>query len=228
MDRYETNSKGTSPALSALLNKFASMPRSSFDETRTKDLDIAPYAIVPIECFPMLPNSEAYLQYDVQAITKNPMIKRMFSNATIELRTYYCRNSDLWEGWNNFVTKGRSGKLNMRIPTLNFLHTGTDTKVRTTSFPYSPYHYMNISPAVKFDKTQSFELNRGIREQTRTETIEGETVEFIDDTGLLGSSFSIATSKAYNEGQSALPAVMYTKIAKEYQNPNLFQDTSKG
>ena len=35
MDRYESNLKGTSPALSALLNKFASMPRSAQDETRT-------------------------------------------------------------------------------------------------------------------------------------------------------------------------------------------------
>ena len=57
MDRYDTNSKGTSPALSALLNKFADMPRSPFDETRTKTLDAAPFAIIPIECFLMFPNS---------------------------------------------------------------------------------------------------------------------------------------------------------------------------
>ena len=152
MDRYDTNSKGTSPALSALLNKFANMPRSAFDETRTKILDAAPYAIIPIECFQMFPNSDIYLNYGIDVISKNPMIKRMLSSLGIELRTYAMRNSDGWEGWNNFVTKGRSGKLNMTIPTLDFIHASG----KHTALPYNPYHYMNIAPAVIFSKLCDF------------------------------------------------------------------------
>ena len=211
MNRYETNSKGTSPALSAILNKFADMPRSAFDETRRKVLDAAPFAIIPIECFQMFPNSEAFLSYDIQALTKNPTIKRMLSSMNIELRTYVCRNSDLWEGWNNFVTKGRSGKLNKSIPYIDFIHESG----KHSALPYNPYHYLNISPAVTYKSNQSFNENQGIIDPTSTG---------YKDTGLLGSSFDISTSDAYNKGQSALPAVMYTKIAKEYQNSNLLQD----
>lgn len=114
MNRYETNSKGTSPALSAILNEFTKMPQSAFDETRRKTLDAAPYAIIPIECFLMFPNSKGYLNYSVNAISKNPFIRRILSSMNIELRTYKCRCSDLWEGWNNFITKGRSGKLDKK------------------------------------------------------------------------------------------------------------------
>ena len=123
MSRYDTNERGTSPALSQIMNEFAKMPRDAFDETRIKDFDVPMFGIVPVECFQMFPNSEGYLRYDVQAILKNPTISRMFSNCKIELRTYKCKNSDLWEGWNNFVTRGRSGKVTKQIPYLDYIHT---------------------------------------------------------------------------------------------------------
>ena len=150
MDRYETNQKGTSPALSAILNDFANMPRSPFDETRTKDLDVPFFGIIPIECFQMFPNSQGYLRYDIKALSKNPTIKRMLSNATIELRTYVCKNSDLWEGWNNFITRGRSGKVTKAIPSLNPENSVDGTHFYTSLLPYNPMHYLNIAPSVYY------------------------------------------------------------------------------
>lgn len=210
MDRYETNSKGTSPALSALINQFANMPRSAFDETRRKSLDASPFAIVPIECFLMFPNSQAYLNYDVSAITKDPTIKRILSSMSVELRTYKCKCSDLWEGWNNFVTRGRSGKLNLSIPTVDFIHNS-----KFTTLPYNPAHYLNIAPATHIKKDLSFSGNQGIFDPTDT-TNYGAS-------GLVGSSFALGSSSAYKAGINALPFVMYAKIAKEYQNSNLLQ-----
>ena len=219
MNRYETNSKGTSPALSSLINQFANMPRSAFDETRRKLLDASPYAIIPIECFLMFPNSEAYINYDISAITKNPTIRRMLSSMNIETRTYMCKCSDLWEGWNNFITRGRSGKIDLSIPTLDFYKGNV-----MTALPYNPAHYLNIIPAVKYAKNQSFFKNQAFQDITETEVIEGDTEYVFDDTGLLGENFQISSSVAYKAGINALPFVMYTKIAKEYQNSNLLQD----
>lgn len=220
MNRYESNQKGTSPALSALINEFAKMPQSAFDETRRKSLDIAPYAIVPCECFLMFPHSKGYFNYDIQAITKNPTIRRMLSGMTIELRTYKCKCSDLWEGWNNFITRGRSGKVDLQIPSLDFIHNSH----KHTALPYNPYHYLNIAPAVMFDNTQSFKSNQGIKDPAETRTVAGQTENVYGATGLQGTSFALESSDAYTKGVSALPAVMYAKIAKEYQNSNLLQD----
>ena len=220
MNRYETNSKGTSPALSAILNEFTKMPKSAFDESRRKTFDASPYAIVPIECFLMFPNSKGYLNYSINAISKNPFIRRILSSMNIELRTYKCRCSDLWEGWNNFITKGRSGKLDKKIPSILFEYTTSNGNI-STSLPYNPYSYLNIAPPVYAHSDggspaaidQSFENN----------TMSKYTSDLLP-TGLLGSSFTLASSKVYNEGISALPAVMYCKIAKEYQNSNLLQN----
>lgn len=220
MDRYSTNQNGTSPALSALINEFASMPRSAFDETRRKSLDVAPFAIIPIECFLMFPNSQAYLNYDISAITKNPTIKRMLSSMTIETRTYKVKCSDLWEGWNNFITKGRTGKVDLQIPKLAFVHQQYDPAVTGshlihTSLPYNPAHYLNIAPAYQFATNQSFKDNQGFYSQ--------ENIDNYDTTDLLSSNFSITQSTSYNS-INALPFVMYNKICKEYFNSNLLQE----
>lgn len=214
MNRYETNSKGTAPALSALLNKFADMPRSAFDETRRKVLDVFPYGIIPIECFLMFPNSDMYVKYDISAITKNPTIRRILSSMQIETRTYVGKCSDFWEGWNNFITRGRSGKVNLSIPTLNSKMTNTANASFSTHLPYNPYSYLNIIPPFKFHDNQSVSSNTGLFDLSDSN---------YKVTGLLGGSFNINTSNCYNS-VSALPGVMYCKIAKEYQNSNLLQD----
>lgn len=211
MNRYETNTQGTSPALSAILNKFATMPMSAFDETRQKKLDAFPFGIIPVETFLMFPNSKGYLRYNVKAITTNPTIKSLMSSMSIELRTYKVKLSDLWEGWNNFITRGRSGKVNLQIPTLDFIH--ADGK--NTALPYNPAHYLNIAPAVKWKNDFSIEGNQGVQDTSGTS---------YDDTGLLGSSFVLASSNAYKAGVNALPFVAYAKIAKKYQNANLLQN----
>lgn len=215
MNRYETNSKGTAPALSALLNKFADMPRSAFDETRRKVFDAFPFGIIPVECFLMFPNSDMYVKYDISAITKNPTVRRILSSMSIETRTYVCKCSDLWEGWNNFITRGRSGKVNLSIPTLSYIHTYNSTKF-TSSLPYNPYSYLNIAPPVLYGTNQSITRNKGFA---------GTTSSNYGSTNLVNSTLSPDSIDSTVLGQtSALPAVMYCKIAKEYQNSNLLQD----
>ena len=140
----------------------------------------------------------------------------MFSNCKIELRTYKCKNSDLWEGWNNFVTRGRSGKVTKKIPYLDLIRNVGDNAY-TTCLPYNPQHYLNIAPPLFYGKDLSFEKNTGITYLNSNNDI--------DFTGLFkDSNWGTKNFASYSVGQSALPSVMYAKIAKEFQNPNLLQD----
>lgn len=215
MSRYDTNERGTSPVLSQIMNEFAKMPRDAFDESRTKDLDVPMFGIIPVECFQMFPNSEGYLRYDVQAILKNPTISRMFSNCKIELRTYKCKNSDLWEGWNNFVTRGRSGKVTKSIPYL-IPQKDVNNRTITSNFPYNPLHYLNICPADFYCNDLSFDNNHGFHNLSEVG---------IQPTDLLKTAnYGIKPFSVFHKGISALPLVMYAKVAKEFQNPNLLQD----
>lgn len=207
-NRYDTNTQNTSKYMQDLLNEFNKMPKGAFDETRRKILDVGLYDIIPIECWEMLPNSEVYVSYDIQMLTKNPTIKRLLSSMKAELRVYKCNYNDLWNGWNNFITKGRSGKVSKSIPSIDWT---LGRNGYSTSLPYNPAFYLNIAPAVYTSKDNIFakEENKSLQPITK-----------LQSSGLTGNITNI------NEAikVSALPFVMYNKIAKKYQSPNLLQD----
>ncbi len=207
-NRYDTNTQNTSKYMQDLINEFNQMPKGAFDETRRKILDVGLYDIIPIECWEMLPNSEAYVSYDIQMLTKNPTIKRLLSSMKAEIRVYKCNYNDLWNGWNNFITKGRSGKVSKSIPSLDW---SLGRNGYSTSLPYNPAFYLNIAPAVYASKDNIFakEGNQSLQPITK-----------LQSSGLTGNITNLNQSIKI----SALPFVMYNKIAKKYQSPNLLQD----
>ncbi len=207
-NRYDTNTQNTSKYMQDLINEYNKMPRGSFDLTRRKIFDIGLYDIVPLECWEMLPNSEAYIQYDIQMLTKNPTIKRLLSSMKVELRVYKCNYNDLWNGWNNFITKGRSGKVSKSIPSIDWTLGYAN---HTTCLPYNPAFYLNLAPAVYASKDNIF---------AKEENQSLQIISKLQPTGLTGSLTNINESLKI----SALPFVMYNKIAKKYQSPNLLQD----
>lgn len=207
-NRYDTNTQNTSKYMQDLINEFNQMPKGAFDETRRKTLDVGLYDIIPIESWEMLPSSEAYVSYDIQMLTKNPTIKRLLSSMKVELRVYKCNYNDLWNGWNNFITKGRSGKVSKSIPSIDW---SLGRNGYSTSLPYNPAFYLNIAPAVYAAKDNIFakEGNQSLQPITN-----------LQPSGLTGNITNLNESIKI----SALPFVMYNKIAKKYQSPNLLQD----
>lgn len=213
--RYGTNSTNTSKYMTDLLNEFNKMPKGAFNETRRKIFDVSPYAIVPVECFEMLPNSDAYLSYDIQMISKNPTVKRILSGMNVELRTYRIDYNDTWEGWNNFITKGRKGTITKTIPYVD-LSLGSDNV--TTSLPYNPAHYLSLMPSVFVaEDTSGKKFTQEYNEQV-------QAVSGLQSSGLTGLSTLASVKSSEALRVSALPFVMYNKICKKYQNSNLLQN----
>lgn len=220
--RYGTNTTNTSKWMTDLINEFNKMPRGVFNNSRIKSLDVPLYGIIPLEVWEMLPNSEAILQYNISAITKNPTVKKLMSSMNIELRTYRINYNDCHEGWNNFVTKGRSGKLSLQMPYVDW-SLGTNSKI--TSLPYNPAHYLNLAPAVFLAQDTNgdkfkFSTNTGIKDVT-SDNLQSSLL-----TGITGSSAHAITKSSTALRISALPFVFYNKIAKLYQTANLLQDNT--
>lgn len=212
--RYGTNSKDTSKWVKDMLNDFNKMPRGVFNLSHRKVFDTPIFGIVPFDTFEMLPNSEMYLKYDVQMLSKNPTVKRLLSGMHVELATYKIDFNDTWEGWNNFITKGRSGKVSKSIPYVDY-SLGTDT--HTTNLPYSPAFYMNMAPCVFLASDTDgakfkFKPNTGVK-----------AVSDLQSSGLTGITTLAGLKASTAMRQSALPFVLYNKLCKKYQNSNLLQ-----
>ena len=213
--RYGTNSKDTSKWVKDMLNDFNKMPRGVFNLSHRKVFDTPIFGIVPFDTFEMLPNSEMYLKYDVQMLSKNPTVKRLLSGMHVELATYKIDFNDTWEGWNNFITKGRSGKVSKSIPYVDY-SLGTDT--HTTNLPYSPAFYMNMAPCVFLASDTDgakfkFKPNTGVK-----------PVSGLQSSGLTGIDTLAKLKSSTAMRQSALPFVLYNKLCKKYQNSNLLQN----
>lgn len=215
--RYGTNSQNTSKYMQDLLNQFIKMPKGVFNLNRRKIQDVAPYAITPIESWEMLPNSDVYLQYDIQMLSKNPTLKRMLSGMNAELRVYKVNYNDCWEGWNNFITKGRSGKVSKSVPYVDLSLGSSDV---TTSLPYNPMESMRHAPTVFLAKGGEGDINKF----TFDENVGVKPISGLQSSGKTGINTleTLKTSTAMRV--NALPYVAYNKIVKEYQNSNLLQD----
>lgn len=215
--RYGTNSSNTSKYMTDLLNEFIKMPKGVFNLNRRKIQDVTPYAITPIESWEMLPNSDVYLKYDIQMLSKSPTLKRMLSGMTAELRVYKCNYNDLWEGWNNFITKGRSGKVDKSIPYVDLSLGSNDV---TTSLPYNPMECLRHAPTVFLATGGTGDINKF----TFDYNVGVKAVSSLQSSGKTGITTLAGLKASTAMRVNALPYVLYNKIVKEYQNSNLLQN----
>ena len=93
------------------------VPRSKFDYGRlnlfTSDIGM----IVPVDLIPTLPNED----YDLSCQYKidfRPLLVPSLTSYKVKVHYYYCPNSYLWQGWESFISKGRSGNLALTVPTI--------------------------------------------------------------------------------------------------------------
>lgn len=219
--RYGTNSSNTSKYMTDLLNEFIKMPKGVFNLNRRKIQDCTPYAIHPIESWEMLPNSDVYLKYDVQMLSKSPTVKRMLSGMNAEIRVYKCNYNDCWEGWNNFITKGRSGKVDKSIPYVDLSLGSNDV---TTSLPYNPMESMRHAPTVFLAKNGSAGSGHEADRWSFDYNVGVKAVSNLESSGKTGISTLSGLKASTAMRINALPYVALNKINKAFQNSNLLQN----
>lgn len=147
----------TAPIVDVAENEKPKVEWSTFDENCKMVGQALPYAIIPIDVVETLVGSKVYLNYDVEVQFRNPTQRKLLNGFRVYLHSWYNRKSDLWEGWENFITKGRSGNINLKIP-----HIQTRIKSNTVNYtPFTPmslYDYLGYAPEnyTKLDKYCGF------------------------------------------------------------------------
>lgn len=185
--------------------------RSRFDLSRITNFTCDSGMIVPFDWFETVPGDSFDLSSEV-AIESLPTITSVLTPYHVRTYWFYCRNSDLWAGWETFVTRGRSGSVDLRLPLYNpgQVYTRSDGWTFTFSSPHSLQSFLGCLP--EYGKKLS-----------------GSTYYLLDDFRpfLPLDSNSVLSETGYHNpagGVSALPFMMYQNISKYYfVDENLLQ-----
>lgn len=102
------------------LQDVAEVRRSVFNLSHVSSFTMDMGAIVPFYLEKVVPGDTFQLSNDILCISSNPLVKRMLASCKIYTHYYYNRANDLWAGWNNYITRGRSGKISLTLPRLGF------------------------------------------------------------------------------------------------------------
>lgn len=143
----------TAPIIDVAENEKPKVEWSTFDENCKMVGQALPYAIIPIDVVETLVGSKVYLNYDVEVQFRNPTQRKLLNGFRVYLHSWYNRKSDLWEGWENFITKGRSGTINLKIPHIQ-------TRIKATGNTYTPFTPMSLYDYLGYAPENFEELNK--------------------------------------------------------------------
>ncbi len=177
-------------------------------------------AEMPIDVIKTIPDDTfTDLEYYVNVVSRNPLSRDLRNGITVALHAYWSPCSELWEGWNNYITKGRNGKTNLTVPKLfpYFINKSDSDKWYTTLVPCSPADYMGV-PIAQYDKTI---VNKNYVFKA----------EAVDATKKVNNIWTPLQTPAEEMGKweiNSLPFVMYNKIHRDYyMNQNIMAKNSE-
>lgn len=155
------NQRGTAPIVDSIKNEKAKVRYSQVDLTSKISFDAGIGWIIPFDLIETLPDSDYELSYDMVAITRNPLVRRLLSGMSVYIHTYAEDLKDMWDGFPRFITKGRSGTFNGQIPVTKNSITGVFSN-EICSHTYSPSAFLGIPPRI-FNGNASISSNDVLR-----------------------------------------------------------------
>lgn len=182
------------------------VPRSRFDLSRKNMTTIDIGGIYPVDFFRVFPNDDISLSVDYLLDTL-PLAVPPMNNYRVRTHWYFCKMSSLWKGWESFVTKGRSGKIELEIPTVSARDLDVpDYQSRLLTVPMGLCQYLGLQAKYVSKQTSAADPI------------------FLPYCSSL-NSIAIANVNRLTTGYNILPFLMYQKIYRDNYAPvNLLSD----
>lgn len=145
MPRFDDN---TSPRERVLEQTPVSSPRSRFNLSHVHSGQTLFGILAPVLCMETLPGDEFDINLAAQITLRNPTPRQLINGCRVYFHAYYNRNSDLWEGFPNFVSKGIRQDVNLKKP--NLIYRGRAGTPVVSDYnactPLSLMNFMGIPP----------------------------------------------------------------------------------
>lgn len=140
MPRFDDN---TSPRERVLEQTPVSSPRSRFNLSHVHSGQTLFGILAPVLCMETLPGDEFDINLAAQISLRNPTPRQLINGCRVYFHAYYNRNSDLWEGFPNFVSKGIRQDVNLKKPRLVHYHSARFNDATCTVSACTPLSLMN-------------------------------------------------------------------------------------
>lgn len=134
--RYDAFDNGA-PTEDRLKFSTKNVGRSAHDFSMTHIGNTLLGAIVPVDCFDVVPSES--LDINIAAILdfRNPTTRKLYNGFRVFFHTRYNRLSDLWEGAKNFLDEGRRGDIKLTRPNTIYHLSGVQDPTDSSHFYYS-------------------------------------------------------------------------------------------
>lgn len=106
------------PVQTEVENSDMSVGRSAFDFSMVNSGNAIMGAVIPVDCFDVVPNEDITMSIDGLLDLRNPLVRPLLNGMRVYFHSYFNRLVDLWEGAKNFLDTGLSGKLSLQRPNL--------------------------------------------------------------------------------------------------------------
>lgn len=133
----------SSPYQETLDNTNVSVPRSAFNLSHVHTGQALIGALTPVLCMETLPNQDIDLNLTAVINLRNPTPRKLINGCRVYFHAYYNRCSDLWEGFDNFVTHGRRQDVNLTKPKLIHSLTSAETESGYAVEAFTPLSLAN-------------------------------------------------------------------------------------
>lgn len=204
------------------LNK--TIPRSLFDLSH-KNIGTMPEmgVVMPIALIPTIPNESDDISIDI-LLRALPTVVPLESRQRLYIYAFYSRLGDLWNNFNAFMSKGYTGDLELKIPTLDGRYNTISIENQKTAQIY----WNNLT------KNKNWETEYSIQATSLGESLGlphsyNYTSKTIDGTTVYGYENNsdyrrlVFWNGYAQEEISALPFMMYARIWRDYFiNKNYF------
>lgn len=215
--------------------------RSALDLSRITNFTCDAGMIVPFDWFFCLPGDDVYIDFEMILDTL-PLVNPSLTSYKAVTHWYKIDCKHLWQGWQTFITKGRSGNVNWNIPKLdvNFakyssvgdtFNFGNSHDVRYVDRAISQHSlsaFLGVpstsSGIWKFNSSDECYLESNYLPYTRRPLKQNEGGSISD--ALANKYISACDTGLYSVNEvNALPYMAYQNIVKyNYVNSNLLQD----
>lgn len=177
--------------------------KSKFDFSKKNFTTLDIGSIVPVDWFMTFPGDKVKLNIRYLLDTF-PLEVPPMNSYTIRTHWYFIKLSALWKGWNTFITRGRSGNIDLEIPSISKTSiVAPDAQNKQYSVPNGLLDYLGLKP-VYYNADASVESFR----------------PYLSTTGTLSTTGYELVDKL-----SALAPFAYQKICRfNYLSPNLSQN----